>query len=182
MRIAILLPVVALAAVLSTAAAVEAASTTTLTASPASSIVGQKVTFTAKFTPACTGTVASYYFTIDGKRYNGNYARSGQNRSEIYATSALAAGKHAITYQWTVTATCKGSATLSYTVAPKSSPTPSPTPPASPSPSLSPSPSPSPVVLVADESDPGPLAGYVGGALILLTVVAGLALAVMARR
>ena len=47
------------------------ASTTTLTASPKSAIVGQKVTFTGKFTPSCAGTVQSSYFTIDGKRYLG---------------------------------------------------------------------------------------------------------------
>jgi hypothetical protein len=158
------------------------ASTTTLTASPKSSIVGQKVTFTAKFTPSCTGTVQTYYFTVDGKRYNGAYVRSGQNRTETYSTSAFAAGKHTITYQWTVTPSCKGSASLSYTVAPKSSPTPTPTPSPSPIPSPSPSPSASPVELVADRTDEAPLVGYVGGALILLTVVSGLALAVLARR
>jgi len=34
----------------------------------------------------------------------------------------------------------------------------------------------------ADRTDEGPLVGYLGGALILLTVVSGLALAVLARR
>jgi hypothetical protein len=156
------------------------ASTTTLTASPSSSTVGQKVTFTAKFTPSCTGTVQSYYFTIDGKRYNGTYIRSGQNRTETYSTSTLAAGTHTITYQWSVTATCKGSASLSYTVAPLPSPTPAPSP--SPTPSPSPSPSPSPVTLVADETPDTALVGYLGGALILIAVVSGIALAVLGRR
>jgi hypothetical protein len=38
------------------------------------------------------------------------------------------------------------------------------------------------VELVAAESDQTPLSGYVGGALILLTVLSGLALLVFARR
>jgi len=158
------------------------ASTTTLVASPTTSIVGQKVTFTGKFTPSCTGTVQSSYFTIDGKRYLGTYSQVGQNGTGTYSTSALAAGKHTVIYQWAATGACKGSATLTYTVAPKSSPTPTPTPSPSPTPSSSPSQSPSPVELVASETDNAPLLGYIGGALILIVVVLGLALVVQARR
>ena len=175
------LVVLALAAVaaLGTASLADA-STTTVTASPRSAIVGQKVTFTAKFTPSCSGTVASYYFTIDGKKYNGTYVRSGQNRTETLSLSTLKAGTHAVVYQWQVTASCKGTAALSYVVAAKT--TPSPTPAGSPSPSALPSPSPSPVELVAQTSDQSPLAGYIGGGLILFAVVAGLVLAVTSRR
>ena len=180
MRKAILLPAVALAAVLSTAAVVEAASTTTLTASPKSSVVGQKVTFTAKFTPSCTGTVASYYLTIDGKRYNGTYVRSGQNRTETVSISTLKAGKHSVSYQWTITSTCKGTASLSYTVAPKPTPTPTPTP--SPLPSPSPSPSPSPVALTANRTGSDIPSGYLGAALIVVVLLAGGVLAVSSRR
>jgi hypothetical protein len=87
---------------------------------------------------------------------------------------------HSIKYQWSISASCNGSATLSFTVSPK--PSPVPTPPPSPSPLPSPSPSPSPVTLVADRPDDSPLAGYIGGGLIVLTVVAGLILAVTSRR
>jgi hypothetical protein len=156
------------------------ASTTTLTASPKSAIVGQKVTFTGKFTPSCAGTVQSSYFTIDGTRYLGTYSQVGKNSTGTYSTSTLKTGVHSIKYQWSISASCNGSATLSFTVSPK--PSPVPTPPPSPSPLPSPSPSPSPVTLVADRPDDSPLAGYIGGGLIVLTVVAGLILAVTSRR
>jgi hypothetical protein len=170
--------VVVLAVLIGSVANVQAATTTTLTASPKSSVVGQKVTFTGKFTPQCAGTVQTSYFTIDGKRYLGTYSQVGQNSTGTYSTSTLAAGKHTVTYQWSVTGSCKGSATLSFTVSPKPSPVPTPTP----SPSPLPSPSSSPVTLVADRPDSSPLVGYVGAGLILLTLVAGLALAVLGRR
>jgi hypothetical protein len=156
------------------------ASTTTLTASPKSAIVGQKVTFTGKFTPSCAGTVQSSYFTIDGNRYLGTYSQVGKNSTGTYSTSTLKAGVHSIKYQWSISGSCNGSATLSFTVSPKPSPVPTPTP--TPSPAPSPSPSPSPVTLVADQAHDSPLAGYLGGGLILLTVVLGLILAVSSRR
>jgi len=156
------------------------ASTTTLTASPKSAIVGQKVTFTGKFTPSCAGTVQSSYFTIDGTRYLGTYSQVGKNSTGTYSTSTLKAGVHSIKYQWSISASCNGSATLSFTVSPK--PSPVPTPPPSPSPLPSPSPSPTPVTLVADQPNDSPLAGYIGGGLIVFTVVAGLILAVTSRR
>jgi hypothetical protein len=156
------------------------ASTTTLTASPQSAVVGQKVTFTGKFTPSCAGTVQSSYFTIDGTRYLGTYSQVGKNSTGTYSTSTLKAGVHSIKYQWSISASCNGSASLSFTVSPK--PSPVPTPPPSPSPLPSPSPSPSPVTLVADQPNDSPLAGYIGGGLIVFTVVAGLILAVTSRR
>lgn len=156
------------------------ASTTTLTASPKSAIVGQKVTFTGKFTPSCAGTVQSSYFTIDGKRYLGTYSQVGSNGTGTYSISTLKAGVHSVKYQWSAGGSCNGSATLSFTVSPK--PSPVPTPPPSPSPLPSPSPSSSPVTLVADRPDDSPLAGYIGGGLIVFVVVAGLVLAVSSRR
>ena len=171
--------ILALAIVLGSVMSVDAA-TTTLTASPKSSIVGQKVTFTGKFTPSCAGVVQSSYFTIDGKRYLGSYSQVGQTGIGTYATSTLAVGKHSIKYQWSAGGSCNGSASLTYTVAPKPSPVPTPSP--SPSASPSPSPSPTPVELVATTSDDSPLAGYIGGGLILFSVVAGLILVVSSRR
>jgi hypothetical protein len=155
------------------------ASTTTIQASPTSSIVGQKVTFTATFTSSCAGTVFTHYFTVDGKTFSGNYTHSGLSGTETLSISTFAAGKHSVTYYWQVGGTiCRGTASMSYTVALAPSPSPTPTP----TPSPSPSPSPSPVTLVATKSGDTPLIGYLGGALIALTVVSGLALAVFGRR
>ena len=179
MRKAVLVMAIAAAAVLGAAIMADAA-TTTLTASPKSSIVGQKVTFTGKFTPQCTGAVQASYFTIDGTRYLGTYSQSGQNSTGTYSTSALKVGKHTITYQWSVSSACKGSASLTFTVAAK--PSPSPTPKPTPSPSPLPTPSPTPVDVVPASSTETPLTGYIGGGLILFAIVAGLVLAVTSRR
>jgi hypothetical protein len=159
------------------------ASTTTLTASPASSVVGQKVTFTGKFTPTCAGVVKTSYFTIDGKQYPGSYSQVGQNSTGTYSTSALKAGKHTVKYQWSISASCNGSASLSYTVAPKPSPVPSASPAPSPSPTPLPSaaPSPTPVALVSDRVDDSP-AAYIGVALIVVSILAGAGLVIYGRR
>ena len=169
---------VALAVVAAGVTSVDA-STTTLTASPKSSIVGQKVTFTGKFTPSCAGTVQSAYFTIDGKRFLGTYAQVGQNSTGTYSTSTLKAGKHTVVYQWQVSASCKGTASLSYTVAPKAIPSPTPSPSPSPSPSALPSPSP---VLTSNQTGSDAPMGYIGGALILFVVLSGIVLAISSRR
>jgi len=163
------------------------ASSTSLRASPSSSIVGQKVTFTATFTSSCPGSLTTHYFTIDGKVYNGTLAQSGQAGSETLSLSALAAGTRSVTYYWKINGTiCRGIASMSYSVAPQPSPSPSPLPSPSPSPSPSPTPSPtpspSPLTLVVTRSDDTPLVGYLGGALIVLTVLSGIALAVLGRR
>jgi hypothetical protein len=178
MRKAILLPVVALAALLLTVASAQA-STTTLTASPKTSVVGQKVTFTGKFTPSCAGTVQSSYFTIDGKRYLGTYSQVGNTGVGTYSISTLKAGVHAIKYLWSAGASCNGSASLSFTVNPKATPSPTPSP--SPSPSTSAVPTPSPVLTSNQTGSDAPM-GYIGGALILFVVLSGIVLAVSSRR
>jgi len=159
------------------------ASSTSLRAVPSSSIAGQKVTFTATFTSSCPGSLTTHYFTIDGKVYSGTLAQSGQAGTETLSVSALAVGAHSVTYYWKINLTiCRGIASMSYSVAPQPSPSPSASPSPSPSPTPSPTPSPSPVTLVATRSDDAPLLGYLGGALIVLTVLSGLALAVLGRR
>jgi hypothetical protein len=155
------------------------ASTTSLRASPSSSLVGQKVTFTATFASSCPGSLTTHYFTIDGKVYNGTLAQSGQAGSETLSMSSLAVGTHGVTYYWKINGTiCRGTASMSYSVAPQPSPSPSPLP----SPSPTPSPTPSPSTLVALRTDDTQLLGYLGGALIVLTVLSGIALAVLGRR
>jgi len=170
--------ILALAVLLGTVTNVEA-STTSIHATPASSVVGDKVTFTATFTSSCPGSLTTHYFTIDGKVYNGAVAQSGQAGSETLSTSALAAGTHSIYYYWKVSGTiCRGTASMTFTVALQ--PSPSPTP--SPSPSPSPTTSPSSVTLVASKPADPPLLGYLGGALIVFVLAAGAALMVLTRR
>ena len=170
--------ILALAVLLGTVTNVEA-STTSIHATPTSSVVGDKVTFTATFTSSCPGTLTTHYFTIDGKVYNGTVAQSGQAGSETLSTSALAAGTHSVYYYWKVNGTiCRGTASMTFTVALQPSPSPSP----SPIPSPSPTPSISSVTLVASKPSDPPLLGYLGGALIVLALGAGVALMLLARR
>src|SRR5690242_5480211 len=78
------------------------ASTTSIHASPTTASVGQSVAFTATFTSSCPGTVTTHSFTIDGKTYSGVFTHTGLSGSETYSTSSLAAGKHAVAYNWKV--------------------------------------------------------------------------------
>ena len=168
---------VALAVLFGTVTNVQA-STTTIHATPAGSIVGQEVTLTATFTSSCPGIVSSHYFTIDGKLYSGTYSHSGLSGSETVSISTLAVGSHSVRYDWQVKGTiCRGFAIISYLVAPIPSPTPS----AAPTPS--PSPSPTHAQLPADpRGGSDALLGYLGAGLIVVVVLAGVALAVMGRR
>jgi len=175
-----LIPALALALCLASATPVMA-STTSIHVSPAGSVVGQTVTFTATFTSSCAGTVTSHYFTIDGKGYSGTYSHSGLSGSETLSISTLAAGKHSVAYQWRVGGTiCRGTASTTYTVAAQPSPSPSP----SPTPSPSPSPSPTPAQLTSSTGSVGSDAtlGYLGAGLIVFVIAAGVALAVLSRR
>jgi len=175
-----LIPALALALCLASVTPVMASSTS-IHFSPASSVVGQAVTFTATFTSSCAGTVTSHYFTIDGKGYSGTYSHSGLTGTETLAISTLTTGKHTVAYQWRVGATiCRGSASTTYTVA--AQPSPSPTP--SPTPTPSPSPSPTPVRLDSSIGSIGSdtTLGYLGAGLIVFVIAAGVALAVLGRR
>ena len=162
------------------------ASTTSISATPASSQAGQKVTFTASFTSSCPGALSVHYFTIDGQTLNGTLAQSGQAGTETLAISTLGVGAHDVQYYWKNGAFCRGIAEISYTVAalpsPSPSPPPSPTPSRPPSPTPSPVPSPSAVTGDASAGADSPLAGYVGGALIVVVVLVGVALAMLSRR
>src|SRR5215510_4710505 len=118
------------------------ASTTALSAKPATAVLGDTVTFTAAFTSSCAGALTSHYFTIDGQNYNGTFAQSGKAGTETLSIATLTAGSHSLSYNWKINGTfCRGVAYLTYTVAPQPSPSPSPSPP--PSPRSSPSPTPS---------------------------------------
>ena len=182
---------VGLAIAILAAAAAADASTTTVTASPKSVGVGQKVTFTARYTSSCAGAVQPHYFTIDGKKVYGKLVTSGLSGTETYSTTTLTAGTHVVTYFWqTKAADCLGSATISYAVSKTQvKPSPSPSPKASPSPAPSPSPtaaptsapSPTPVAAVTHDDGGGPVA-YLGVALIAVSVVAGIGLVVFGRR
>ena len=155
------------------------ASTTSIAAIPTNSVAGQSVTFTATFTSSCPGALSTHYFTIDGQGINGALVQSGQAGTETLSTSTLSVGVHDVGYYWKIKGTiCQGVTSISYTVAPKPSPSPSP----SPSPLPSPSPTPSPVTLAASKASDTPLLGYLGGALIVLVVGAGIALMVLTRR
>jgi len=155
------------------------ASGTSISVTPTSSVAGQNVTFTATFTSSCPGALSIHYFTIDGQALNGALAQSGQAGTETLSISTLAAGSHSVSYYWKINGTiCRGIAEMTYTVAPKPSPSPSPSPPPSPTPS--PNPSPSAVALVASKLPD--TFGYLGGALLVLVLVAGAALMVLARR
>jgi hypothetical protein len=175
-----LIPALALALALAWPATAEA-STTSIRATPSSSIVGQAVTFTATFTSSCPGSLTTHYFTIDGKVYNGKLAQSGQAGSETLSISTLGVGAHSVTYNWKISGTiCRGIASMTYTVA--SQPSPSPTP--SPTPTPSPSPSPTPVLLTSSTASGGSdtTLGYLGAGLIVFVIAAGIALAVLGRR
>jgi hypothetical protein len=120
-----------------------------------------------------------HYFTIDGKNYNGALAQSGKAGTETLSISTLTAGSHSLAYNWKINNTiCRGVAYLTYMVT-QPAPSPSPSPTASPSPA--PRPSPTPVELVAATEGALPL-GYIGGALIVIVVLSGIALAVLGRR
>jgi hypothetical protein len=182
---------VAIPAVLTLGAEVtaQAAASTSIHASPSSSAVGQRVTFTATFTSACSGAIKPHYFTIDGQKYFGNLVLSGKSGTESYAISSLAAGTHTVKYYWqTSTASCLGSASTTYTVVrvkatPAASPSPTPSPSASPTPSpiASPTASESPIALVAANETNAPL-GYLGGGLLVVALGSGRALALLSRR
>lgn len=161
------------------------ASTTSISATPASSQAGQNVTFTASFTSSCPGALSVHYFTIDGQTLNGTLAQSGQAGTETLAISTLGVGAHDVQYYWKNGAFCRGIAGMSYTVV--ALPSPSPSPPLSPTPSRPPSPTPSPVpspssAVDASTAPDAPLTGYVGGALIVVVVLVGVALALLSRR
>lgn len=165
-----------------TPAVVDAASTTSISATPSTSVAGQSVTFTASFSSVCAGALSPHYFTIDGTGINGTLAQSGQAGTETLTTSALAVGSHTVTYYWKNGSFCQGKAEMSYTVSARPSPSPSPLPSPSPTPIQRATPSPSAVALVASKQSDSPLAGYLGVGLIVVVLVAGAALAVLSRR
>lgn len=171
-----------LAAVLAFSVTSVEASTTSLTGTPASSAVGQAVTFTASFTTSCSGALASHGFTIDGVAYNGSLAQTGLAGTETLSLSTLTAGTHSVAYNWKNPPFCRGTASISYTVTPAPSPSPSPLPSPSPSPSPTPIPSPTAVALVSAKSTDSPLLGYLGVALIVVVIGAGGALVLLGRR
>ena len=141
----------ALAIFLGSATTVHADSNpTTITASPpASSTVGQSVTFTARFTFGCANGVAVHYFLIDRQQVDGNFVPNGQSATDTLTISSLTVGQHAVAYHWETSALtpgiapCGGDGSILYTVKPKPAPPPPPPPAASPSETPSPSPSPS---------------------------------------
>lgn len=179
MRKVILAPFAVVTLMLGTAISVEA-SGTVIHVSPATAAPGQQVTFTASITSSCAGTVSSHYFTVDGKVIQGTFVQTGRTATETLSISTLTTGSHAVTYNWKVAGTiCRGVAYLSYVVAAQAAPSPSPTP--APTSTPSPSPSASPDVPGATTGNDTPL-GYFGGALVLLTVVCGIALLVLTRR
>lgn len=161
------------------------ASSTTISVAPASSVAGQKVTFTASFTSSCPGALTTYYFTIDDKAAYGTLAQSGTTGTDTLSTSALTAGSHSVWFYWAISGTnCRGSASVTYTVAAPPSPSPTPLPTAVPPPSPTPKPAPPPstVTLVASKGSDSPIGGYIGAALIVLVVLSGVALMVVSRR
>ena len=166
-------------AVLAASVTTAEASTTVIHATPANPVAGEAVTFTATFTSSCPGALTTHYFTIDGKVYSGKLTQTGQAGSETLLMAALAVGTHSVRYDWKIATTiCRGFATMSLPVAPVPSPSPSPSPPPSPAPS----PTPSAVTLVANNPTDRPFLGYLGGALIVIVVLAGAALMVLGRR
>jgi len=173
--------ILALALVAAGSVTTAQASGTSISVTPTSSVTGQNVTFTATFTSSCPGALSIHYFTIDGQTLNGALAQSGQAGTETLSISTLAAGSHSVSYYWKINGTiCRGIAEMTYTVAPKPSPSPSPSPSPAPSPTPSPNPTPSAVALVASKQPD--MFGYLGGALLVLVLVAGAALMVLARR
>lgn len=184
--------VVALAVILGSVATVHADSTT-LTASPSPSVVGQTVTFTAAFAFHCADGVATHYFLVDGRQESGTtFALSGQNATEALSISTLTIGSHQVAYHWETStpggSSCSGDAQIPFIVqpaAPPPPPEPSPRPETSPSPKPSPQPSPSPsqpptASAARPPADPGASGGpaptrplqplAIGGATILLGV------------
>jgi len=141
---------VIVAAVILGSATTVHASGTTISASPSSSVVGQRVTFTATFTFGCADGVTSHHFLIDGQAYNGGFSIAGQNATETIAISTLAAGRHSVTYRWDTSTPnsgippCGDEASISYVVNPDSAApaAPRPAPPPAPKPSAAPPPSP----------------------------------------
>lgn len=173
---------VLVAAIAATSVTNAEASTTSMTATPPSSQLGQNVTFVASFTSSCPGALSVHYFTIDGQTLNGTLAQSGQAGTETLAISTLGVGAHNVQYYWKNGSFCQGIAGLTYTVAALPSPSPSPTPSRPPSPSPKPAPTPSPVTLVDSTGGDSPVGGYVGAALIVVVLAAGVGLIVSARR
>jgi len=151
---------VALTVILGSATTAQADSSTTLSASPASSVVGQTVTFTARFTHYCSDGVDSAAFLVDGTAHN--VVWSGDPiATSTFAISTLRVGTHHVTFQWTASqagtsTTCQGTDSLNYIVNPRPAPaaTTSPRPP--PSPTHSAVPSPSPVASPASSPSPSP--------------------------
>src|SRR5690242_6520991 len=180
---------VVVAAVILGSATSAQASGTTISASPSSSVVGQRVTFTATFTFGCADGVASHHFLIDGQAYYGSFSSAGQNATETMAISTLAVGRHSVSYRWETSTPnsgippCGDEASIAYVVSPKAAPPPAPKPSAAPPPPP-PAASPPPVepsgsapavassarLTGAGESDPPanpPAALLIGGALLL---------------
>ena len=182
MRKAVLVPVGVVALILGSVVSAEASSTV-IHASPASSTVGQQVTFTASLTSSCAGTVSTHYFTIDGKVSQGVFVQTGRTATETLTIATLTAGSHALTYNWKVGGTiCRGVAYLTYAVAAPPPPPPSPTASPTSAASHSPSPSAAPVLTGDTKGSTDTPLGYFGGALVLLTVVCGIALLALTRR
>lgn len=181
MRKSILVSGLAAGAVALSVTTAEAASTTTLTAAPTSSVAGQAVTFTASIASACSGAINSHYFVIDGTTYHGTFKQTGRTATETLTIATLSAALHGINYVWRISGTgCSGGTSLRYTVAAPPSPTPSPSP--SPSPPPSPISPPTPVAQVTSTSPDSPLGAYLAVALIVVAVGSGVGLAVSSRR
>jgi len=193
--------VVALAVILGSVTTAQADSSTTISASPASSVVGQTVTFTSRFTHYCSDGVDSAAFLIDGTAHSVPWS-GDPTATSTFAISTLSAGRHSVSFHWTASqpgtsTTCQGTASLTYTVnprpapAPRPSPKPLPTVHASPSgvalPAASPSPSaasPARVtgITVADSSRSPELPLVAGIGVLLTLLVAGALIGLHLRR
>jgi hypothetical protein len=194
---------VALAVIVGSATTAQADSSTAISASPPSSIVGQTVTFQATFGFGCADGVSTHYFLIDGKLQpgNGTFQSHGQTATETLSTSTLSTGRHSIGYHWYTDtpggSSCSGDASIPYSVSPKPVPAPTPSPKpvptalASPSPVESPagSPSPSPATaarLTVDSAAVSPISPVLplllGAAVLVLLLIAGALIRRRARR
>ena len=193
--------VVALAVILGSATTAQADLSTTIFASPTSSVVGQTVTFTARFTHYCSDGVDSATFLVDGTAHNVPWS-GDPTATSTFAISTLSAGRHNVTFQWTASqpgtsTSCEGTASLAYTVNPKPAPAHTPSPKAvptrlaSPSPVESPaaSPSPSPAsptrvngTTVADSSRSPELPLVAGIGVLVLLLLAGALIGLRLRR
>src|SRR6266851_1846152 len=122
----------ALAVILGSATTAQADSSTTISASPANSVVGQTVTFTARFTHYCSDGVDSAAFVVDGTAHNVRWS-GDPTATSTFAISTLSVGTHNVTFQWTASqpgtsTTCRGTDSLKYIVNPKPVPARTPSP------------------------------------------------------